>query len=178
MTFNKETDKLMCCGSELSICSYSAAALKALGQTGTPLWKRSGTVSPLTLRAADHTALPALISPLQTATVTRSAVPKASSALHRPQDTTLLISVCNPSERERIRGEGGRRRSPPSFSSLATSYALQTSHHLWMTLFLNRTRGARRLTSLASGAVPWGRGGGGRVGWWIDSSMIVMCLAG
>lgn len=35
MTFNEQRDKLMCCGSELGICSYSAAAMKAPVRQGT-----------------------------------------------------------------------------------------------------------------------------------------------
>lgn len=91
----------------------------------------SGSASPLALRAAEASSLPALISPLQTAAATRSAAPKASSALYRPQDPkpSKYLSAAHPS----VRGSGARgRRSLPSFNSLitkttCTSYALQTS---------------------------------------------------
>lgn len=87
----------------------------------------------------------------------------------RPQDPTKpssYRSATHPSGS----GSGARGRpSLPSFNSpipktTCTSYPLDRSHHLWMTLFINRTRGARHLASPASvrwssAMLPLGMGG-------------------
>lgn len=59
-----------------------------------------GTLSPLALSAAEPSAVPALISPLQTATVTCSELPKASSALYHPQDPNPLNICLQPIQAE------------------------------------------------------------------------------
>lgn len=97
----------MCCGRAFRICCCSAAAAAMDGQ-GT----HSGAESPLAPRAAEASSAPALISPLQTATVSRSAAPKASSALCHPQDPKPQYpSAAHPG----VRGSGarGRRSRPP-----------------------------------------------------------------
>lgn len=110
--------------------------------------------SPLpVLSATEPDAAPALISPLQTATLTGSAAPKLSAQSLRPPSSmgakTLSASVCNPSERKGIQGER------PSFTSIvhpppaSCSHTLDRTHHLWMTLFINKIQCALFLAAVA-----------------------------
>lgn len=136
---------------------FSNGSDESLRQTGNPpreLWLCVFSPSPLPLLSAtEPDAAPALISPLQTATLTGSAAPKASA--HSPRLKTLLASVRNPSERKGIQGER------PSFTSILQappppksptppaprSHTLDRSHHLWMTLFINKIQCALFLTA-------------------------------
>lgn len=94
------------------------------------------------LSATEPDAAPALINPLQTAILTGSAAPKANTQSlwppHLHGAKTLSASVCYPVERKWIQGER------PSFTSILhsppapRSHTLDRSHHLWMTLFINK----------------------------------------
>lgn len=119
-------------GTKPGICSYSAPAAAAdasviqADRKPTQRTVRLCVVPPGPLPASipsatEPEAAPALISPLQTATLTGSAAPKASPSgtpppsAHLHGSKTLSASVCSPSERKGIQGERGRL-SPPSFT--------------------------------------------------------------
>lgn len=105
------------------------------------------------LSATEPDAAPALISSLQTAILTGSAAPKAiAQSLWPPHlhgSETLSASVCYPSKRKGIQGER------PSFTSILhpppapRSHTLDRSHHLWMTLFINKIQCPLFLTAAA-----------------------------
>lgn len=92
---------------------FSSSSNENLSQTGYPPWELWLCVQ--SLLSAEPSAIPALINPLQIATLTSSAALKATAPLLPPspvRSETLLASVCNPSECKSIQGQS------PSFTSI------------------------------------------------------------
>lgn len=128
-------------------------------QTGNPpreLWLCDFSPSPIPLLSAtEPAAAPALISLLQTATLTGSVAPQASAQSLWPPTSTGAKSSQHPSAAHPgVRGYRQRGRlSPPSFTphptctSLTHTHTLDSSHHLWMTLFINKIQRALFLTA-------------------------------